>query len=1257
MPFMQTYTDRPRFARHHTFMYLLYDVIQRRMSAIGHGVMCKRESWDHVKNILASLTHEQLLSAAESLRKTQRTDDPAIATLRRAVQAVAATVPNSFAQKLDMRLHIRALMVEYGPAAFWITLNPNDLKDWLVLKIAGETLPLPKNTFSRSYQQVREVTARMNPAAIATFFHAICKSVLIGLIKPESNEPGILGDVSTYFGVVEVNGRGMLHVHCLVWLMGNLELIGLREKMLHDGVVAAEMIDYLESIISESIDANVAGATTEQNPASDAINNEDAMNDDLPHQSSCPITTDFDTDEAFYTALYRYGTQIAAKRQMHARTHNSTCYKYGKGNQCRFGYPRHLVQKSHVDDIGTIHLRRDDEWVNPYDISLSAATGSNHDISFLATRTKALALLYYITNYATKDEASTYEMVVTAAALKDALERAEKAVNPTDEEQRILNRASKFALRVFNRMASDREVSGVQVASMILQLPAYYTPPVDMHRVNLYYLRRRFETIICGTDDKTVVGEEEVPITSKKTCYVSIFDDYKWRGERLSRLSLYEYVKMIKKRPLNDKTSSDIPFDTNHPEHKKKMQTICSPHTTPKLVALVGHISLQQPLEDKVPNGHVETAAMSNDLAVVLLGLFVPWQDLPSLFKEFHSTCGEDCEARCDKSRHTGMQICNKVWTAIKDTLPEHIQDLARNVELLRKSKEDAAIDSMERQLAVTPMLAAADPDMQIDEEQEEPEGTVMFSTDIEALRSSFFLLKKRWAKEDANAAIGKSALERRDYSPTGIATSQPIVLARASGIRQDISHETISCWRSLIEGAKQAPVSTSSPDNGTANTQWNPLEQNTEMGSEADCSDGEVDPYDDDEDLANEFGILEPTIIFADPNSETSLANRAAELKPEPSASDVVRMVTKVLPLNQKQTRAITMIFHHVLRNRGKAAIEHEEQFRLYIGGEGGTGKTRIIDAIKDGMRLLGRGQEFIVGAPSGCAAKNIHGNTIHSIFGISPKGGKCKRRSSTLDSIWAEKTMLIIDEISMVSSVMLDRINNQCTALKGLDRDSTALFGGLHVVVVLGDFHQFAPIGSKPLWGAQTKEEGRRGRELWHSFNHAILLDEQMRQLQDTKYHELVKRARNGEMTMSDVETLNARHIKGMDADASDSVCIVRKNQLRHMVNRMQIEKFARARHQKIYAFPAHHSRVNTVNASHQPGLDIVLGIPDEGATSAPGILLYTPNMPALALHNSCTVLGIVNGMRGRIIDVVPENEGGLLYITYHQCYADFK
>ena len=95
-------------------MYLLYDVIQRRKSALGNSLLVKRGDYHKVQDVISSLTYQQLIEAAESLRSTQKTSDPAIATLRHALHTVAARVPNSFAAKQEMRLHLRGLFVEFG---------------------------------------------------------------------------------------------------------------------------------------------------------------------------------------------------------------------------------------------------------------------------------------------------------------------------------------------------------------------------------------------------------------------------------------------------------------------------------------------------------------------------------------------------------------------------------------------------------------------------------------------------------------------------------------------------------------------------------------------------------------------------------------------------------------------------------------------------------------------------------------------------------------------------------------------------------------------------------------------------------------------------------------------------------------------------------------------------------------------------------------------------------------------------------------
>lgn len=79
------------------------------------------------------------------------------------------------------------------------------------------------------------------------------KGVFSTLLQVESQESGIFGQISNYFGVVESNGRGMRHLHVLVWLKGKTDFRRLRECIENEPDFKNRMIDYLESVIRESI--------------------------------------------------------------------------------------------------------------------------------------------------------------------------------------------------------------------------------------------------------------------------------------------------------------------------------------------------------------------------------------------------------------------------------------------------------------------------------------------------------------------------------------------------------------------------------------------------------------------------------------------------------------------------------------------------------------------------------------------------------------------------------------------------------------------------------------------------------------------------------------------------------------------------------------------------------------------------------------------------------------------------------------------
>ncbi|KAH6699886.1 hypothetical protein BKA61DRAFT_621230 [Leptodontidium sp. MPI-SDFR-AT-0119] len=223
-----------------------------------------------------------------------------------------------------------------------------------------------------------------------------------------------------------------------------------------------------------------------------------------------------------------------------------------------------------------------------------------------------------------------------------------------------------------------------------------------------------------------------------------------------------------------------------------------------------------------------------------------------------------------------------------------------------------------------------------------------------------------------------------------------------------------------------------------------------------------------------------------------------------------------------------------------------------------------------------------------------------------------------------------------------MLSTVNRQCKIAKSLDRSSPDLFGGLPIVLLMGDFYQFSPVRGPALWQnpRQGNDEHANGRLIWHRFTNIIILDQQMRQAEDPIFHDMLTRARNATLTEDDLALLNSKTITSLLApELEGATTVVKMNTLRHHINRIQMEHFARSRSQKIYIFPALHRRTkSTGHTNLRLRADDLLQQPDQGTkTPFPGLFLYTPEMPTVILTNVCTALGQVNGGRGIAVGIV--------------------
>ncbi|MGE0820655.1 MAG: ATP-dependent RecD-like DNA helicase [Candidatus Binatia bacterium] len=123
-----------------------------------------------------------------------------------------------------------------------------------------------------------------------------------------------------------------------------------------------------------------------------------------------------------------------------------------------------------------------------------------------------------------------------------------------------------------------------------------------------------------------------------------------------------------------------------------------------------------------------------------------------------------------------------------------------------------------------------------------------------------------------------------------------------------------------------------------------------------------------------------------------------------------------------------------------------------LFITGKAGTGKSTLLHYLRSTTS-----KETVVLAPTGVAALNVGGQTIHSFFRLPPtliEPRSIRRQRNT--KLFEKLEMLIIDEVSMVRADVMDGVD---TALRLYRNKPQIPFGGVQVVLC-GDLFQLPPI-----------------------------------------------------------------------------------------------------------------------------------------------------------------------------------------------------
>ena len=496
-------------------------------------MLTEQSIFEKTKLQISRISYSQLKRAAGEIKRTGKCTDPNIFALERQVQVVTRLAPNSYAKCHEQAVYIKALMVNNGMPVLWITLNPSDLKSALVLTLAGVQIS-DANAGSESASRFRAATATMNPVAVAQFFEATCATVFDGLLHDGVSGTGFLGPVSTYFGTVETNGQGMLRLHCLIWLKRFYYLATFQRQLVSEPQYKRQMVEYLDHIVNCSIQS-------------------DGLMLDI--SSEAPPADLAETNQQFNNKLAADSNAVAAKCQMHSTTHNATCFKYGAATtkKFRFNFPRPIVERTHISDLGVIEICRNNGWVNSWNTALALLIRSNHNITFILSTIKALALVRYITNYATKKDCDQYQRVLAFAIARKSLEKTLQRPKPLtkgNSEEVAPNQTStlgdhdKFALRAFNWISHEREISSPLAANILLKLPEYYTPGnMTLKKISTDSIRHKFQAIVFPGFSDNLKTRHRIGKSARKPA--TLFDYYQYRGSQFDSFLLFDYMKLV----------------------------------------------------------------------------------------------------------------------------------------------------------------------------------------------------------------------------------------------------------------------------------------------------------------------------------------------------------------------------------------------------------------------------------------------------------------------------------------------------------------------------------------------------------------------------------------------------------------------------------------------------------------------------------------------------------------------------------------